>query len=435
MNRPDPLLFALNLSQILGALLLLWQKKKRFQARGDAYEWDRARWQCQCAVPEGDGPHVVFVTMGFAETRQAVQLADQLREQRPTVRVSFAIRNRAAAEEGGAIPVGANVVPMPFDFALPVRRWMKSGRFDVVVLVERFWFANLVRGAFNAGAQLVAVAARTRDHRGSRYKLGAFYNRWILNAFQILCVRSPEEKAKLGDALPATLDVRPTGSLKFWPRIPALPTEQRESLRQWLALAGEKPLLAAGSTQPGDEEWIMEAFAPLQKQYGAVLLLAPRNASRADEAAAAAQKQGLTIARRSQGIPITPAAPEVLLLDTLGELVTSYGACRAAFIGGTIRGTGHNVLEPVAHGIPVFFGPKRGTFGAEQQLCEEAGVGFRVASPDELRQGWEQVLRDHAWRDEVKQKAEAFNAQGARAWQETVNALVEVCDRGERAPH
>jgi 3-deoxy-D-manno-octulosonic-acid transferase len=140
-----------------------------------------------------------------------------------------------------------------------------------------------------------------------------------------------------------------------------------------------------------------------------------------------ALERGWKVARRSQ-LDVPASEADVLLLDTLGELTHAYGAARAAFVGGTITGTGHNVLEPIAHGIPVFFGPKRGTFGAEQEMCEAAGVGFRVQTPDELTRGWEQAITDEEWRSEIKRKAQELNKQGASVWDATVKGILELVE-------
>ena len=49
---------------------------------------------------------------------------------------------------------------------------------------------------------------------------------------------------------------------------------------------------------------------------------------------------------------------EVLLLDTLGELLDFYAAADVAFVGGSLVAVGgHNLLEPAALGVPILTGP------------------------------------------------------------------------------
>ncbi len=421
----DPILGLYSAAQTLATPVLLLKKWRRFRARGDAHEWDLGRWSCDFHPKNAtSGPHLVLVAMGFAETRLAARLTALLRAKRPDLQITWAIRNIEAARQGGAIPENQSIAPFPFEYFVAARLWRQKVRPDAVVFIERFAFPVLARSLHNSGVQVGAVAARSRGGAAN------FYRRWLLGAFDLLALRSEAEREKLGDAV-ASNSICVTGSLKFWPQLPEIDEKKLRSLQSWLQKDEKRPLLAAGSTQPGDEAFIFEAFSPLREKFAARLLLAPRNVERADEIEAMVNGRGWKVARRSR--PNDNAnhnlqGADILLLDTLGELTHAYGAARAAFVGGTLSGTGHNVLEPIAHGIPVFFGPKRGTFGAEQEMCEAAGAGFRVQTPQELEQGFARAISDENWRQQVEANARELNARGVLAWDATVAAILEMME-------
>ncbi len=49
---------------------------------------------------------------------------------------------------------------------------------------------------------------------------------------------------------------------------------------------------------------------------------------------------------------------QVVIGDTMGELMLLYGIADLAFVGGSpVERGGHNPLEPAAHAIPVLMGP------------------------------------------------------------------------------
>ncbi|MFX8848739.1 hypothetical protein ABTM68_21080, partial [Acinetobacter baumannii] len=54
-----------------------------------------------------------------------------------------------------------------------------------------------------------------------------------------------------------------------------------------------------------------------------------------------------------------------LVLDTLGELAQVYALAAVVFVGNSIPpvvdGGGQNLLQPLAHGKPVLFGPYTAT--------------------------------------------------------------------------
>ena len=51
------------------------------------------------------------------------------------------------------------------------------------------------------------------------------------------------------------------------------------------------------------------------------------------------------------------SALDVVIVDTVGLLAKLYGLADIAFVGGSFRGSVHNVMEPAAMAKPVIFGP------------------------------------------------------------------------------
>ena len=86
------------------------------------------------------------------------------------------------------------------------------------------------------------------------------------------------------------------------------------------------------------------------------MLIAPRHPERFITVYQLSIKLGFNTGLRSQveGLNIDT---EVLILDTLGEMLGFYSISDYAFIGGSlIAHGGHNVLEPIAMKIPVLTG-------------------------------------------------------------------------------
>ncbi|MCY1551610.1 3-deoxy-D-manno-octulosonic acid transferase [compost metagenome] len=101
------------------------------------------------------------------------------------------------------------------------------------------------------------------------------------------------------------------------------------------------------------------------------------------------QRQGFSTRRRSTGeAPL--AADQVLLGDTMGELLFLYALADTAFVGGSLLADGgHNLLEPAALGKPVLSGPHLFNFleiaaqlrevGALLEVGDAAALAGRVA--------------------------------------------------------
>src|SRR4030095_2274652 len=115
----------------------------------------------------------------------------------------------------------------------------------------------------------------------------------------------------------------------------ALPADLSERL------ARLKPLWIAASTMPGEEEQVLDAFADLRQRHPQLtLLIAPRHPERFDGVERIIRARGFTCSRRSQ----TPEVAEVLLMDSVGELASTFRHASVVFVGGSLvpRG-GHNI--------------------------------------------------------------------------------------------
>jgi len=146
------------------------------------------------------------------------------------------------------------------------------------------------------------------------------------------------------------------------------------------------PLLVGGSTHSGEEEALLAVLDRAEEAgRDLALVLAPRHPERFDAVERVARETGRVVRRRSEGAGPELAPGNVLLLDSLGELTAVYGRATAAFVGGSLvpRG-GHNVLEPVFAGCPVFFGPHTQNAREATRILLEAGAAVQVANAEEL---------------------------------------------------
>ncbi|CAI8162675.1 MAG: 3-deoxy-D-manno-octulosonic acid kinase [Pseudidiomarina mangrovi] len=112
----------------------------------------------------------------------------------------------------------------------------------------------------------------------------------------------------------------------------------------------------AASTHQGEDAIILEAFARLiQAVPELLLIIVPRHPERFREVTSLAQ-QHFTTLTRSSGQAVSASA-QVLIGDTMGELLFWYAAADIAFVGGSLipRG-GHNPLEPIATKTPIISG-------------------------------------------------------------------------------
>ena len=439
-------LLAYSAAATLGAPIFLRKKWRRMRYHGFTFEFDPARWaigfpnksgpSSQNQESDKTGPRVAIIADGWGEVATIAPLVRALQKARPGVRLVFTVIDREAIETATRL-TDEEILPKPFDNVWPVARWHARALPDLVVFYERFDCAVLTRSLWVQRVPFVIVHARLSPKMNKQSSPTSLkFKRWQLRGLHDVTITTPENLPKVENLAPAMAQTHIVGSIKFPHQRPQLDADTTTDLRAWMETnAGNAPLLVAGSTHPEEEAWVLDAFQILRENWTGdgpppVLLLAPRRPKRADEIAQLVEQRGLRLARRSQSHQdVSGAKVDVLLLDTLGELMTVYGWASGIFVGGTLISGSQNITEPLVWSKPVAYGPKSGNFAVEQALCEAAGVGFRVHTPAELAAHWTQLLDSPALRRELADKADSLIAEQSQAFARTLQVLVDAVDR------
>jgi 3-deoxy-D-manno-octulosonic-acid transferase len=344
---------------------------------------------------QGPGPRVWLHGASAGDVLGLVPIVRELKALRPDARVivSSITDSGAAMAEQRLLrlprPLVDAVTFLPYDLPGAVRRTLNLLRPDVLVLEYTELWPQLIAGASRRGARLALTNGRIGPRNVGRYRLLFRLVGNLLGAFDLLLMRADDE-AELALQLGApAARMHVTGNTKFDALAVSIPEGPDERLREALAL-GREPLWVCGSTHEGEEGALLDVYARLQHDMPDLrLLIAPRYVERSGRIAALARERGLSAGLRSQ-LPGPRARSQVIVLDTIGELVGAYTLASVVFVGGsfTARG-GQNILEPAGCGKPVLFGPRMENFLDSVQVLVGRG-GLQVSSAAAL----EQLLRD-----------------------------------------
>jgi 3-deoxy-D-manno-octulosonic-acid transferase len=207
---------------------------------------------------------------------------------------------------------------------------------------------------------------------------------------------------------------RAVGNLKFDQPFPSFTPETRNKIAKTLGLSGKENVLIAGSTHSGEEEILVTFFKELKKKDpNLLLILAPRHLQRLEEVERILKKEALSWLRKTS-LPIGAGRsdqehPEVILLDTMGELMGIYSLGTLVFVGGSLVPIGgHNPLEPLFFKKCVLFGPHMFNFlEISTRLIEDEGA-IQVSGKEDLFSQLKRLLFDEVARKEVGEKGHQF---------------------------
>lgn len=326
--------------------------------RGRADPRYRQRWAERFGRAGADAPRpgVVLVHCGsVGEVLAATPLIEALLEDsrwgRPLVSCTTP---SGSAQIRSAFGDRVDHVYFPLDLPGATRRFLQAWRPRLVVLLERELWPNFLHQAHGMGVPVVVANARLSERSAAGYRRWQSIMRPAIASLRLVCCedQATADRFKLLGACAQRLAV--TGNIKSDLRI--LP-ELRGVIASARAALGDRPVLTAGSTHAGEDEALIAAFrGHLALSPRTLMILVPRHPERFDVVAAMLAQSGLVFVRRSQGRP-PDAGTQVLLGDTMGELLLWYGVADACFVGGSLieRG-GHNPLEVLALERPLITG-------------------------------------------------------------------------------
>jgi 3-deoxy-D-manno-octulosonic-acid transferase len=295
----------------------------------------------------------------------------------------------------------------PFDLAWPVKRFFDWCRPAITIILETELWPNLYHECGRRNVPLVLASARVSPKSIGRYrKLVSLFKETLSNGI-VIAAQTPADAERFLSfgANPDRTHV--AGNIKFDFDLPEDLTELGIELRN--ACGANRPVWIAASTHAGEEEACLRAHRRVQEQFpNALLILVPRHPERFDGIAALTDKQGFRFVRRSRATQCE-ASTEVLLGDTMGELMLFYAAADVAFVGGSLVDIGgHNLLEPAALKLPMITGPYNYNAQDVADLIIDSGAAVVVRDESELAAQVIRLLGDPAERERIGTQVETL---------------------------
>lgn len=350
--------------------------------------------------PGAGGKRIWIHALSVGEVTSCRSLVAGLRQSMPESVILFSAATRAGevaarAMHGSAVDF---FIPFPLDFSGSVGRFLDRLQPDLFILVETDFWPNFLAQLGRRAIPALLVNGRVTAQSSRNYRRFKIFFRPLFSTFRYLAMQTAadgEQMVALG--VPAAKVVA-LGNLKYDSLLYQGASEGAMATRTQFGLPENATLLVAGSTHEGEEEHLLAVFAELLPSTpDLVLAIAPRNVERGRQIAELARRHPFRVARRSGEVAI--ANCQVLIVDTLGELMPLYRLADLVFVGGSlVAAGGHNPLEPAHFGKPILFGPHMEDFAEISQALLAAGGAKTVGDRRELARALTALLADRQQR-------------------------------------
>jgi 3-deoxy-D-manno-octulosonic-acid transferase len=319
----------------------------------------------------------------------------------------------------------------PLDVPAWTARFLDGWRPDAGAFVESELWPNWLAAARARGIPMALVNARMSPRSFARWRRLPGLAAAALSAFRLVLARSADDAQRL-----ARLGARPVrwGDLKA--AAPPLAADPA-ALERLRAQIGDRPVLLAASTHPGEEALVLAAHRALVADWPRLLtVLVPRHPERGADIMAEAA--GLAAARRTEGGAPTPDV-SVYVADTMGELGLFYRLASVALVGGSlVPHGGQNPLEPARLGCPILLGPFTQNFEEPVARLLEAGGAQPVPNGAALARVVGDVLSQPGRRRALAEAAATVADLDAGLVEKVAEALLGLLPRegsSTRPPH
>lgn len=318
----------------------------------------------------------------------------------------------------------------PYDFWPVVCLALGIIKPDALIVTETELWPNVLFACKFYNIPAMLLNGRLSERSASRYGYLKWLFKPVLQCFTLLAMQSDEDAERIKSLGAVASSVLVMGNLKF--DIPVLQQESPEValLRQQFGFNQDDLVLTFASTHVGEDAGFIDVYQSLLTQFPTLkMVLAPRHPERASEIEGLLKQVKLSYTLRSKITADRAADTSVIVLNSIGELVTVYGLSTVAVIGGSFnpkRG-GQNPLEAIAQKTPVVFGPYMRNFRAMVQVLHQYQACKQLQTVTQLQEELTPLLQSTSQRQQQIERGVAMLSQNAGATEKAVQLIQQLC--------
>ena len=349
----------------------------RLLFRGMAAPNYRKRWLQRFGFftpPELNKDTIWLHAVSVGETLAAVPLVKALQTKYPDHRLLITCMTPTGSERiTAAFGDSVDHSYAPYDTPDAVARFLRRVQPKMLIIMETELWPNTVAGCYKRQIPVILANGRLSEKSARGYGRVPGLSAPMLGQLTAVAAQHGDDGARFTELGLSAKNLYITGNIKFDLDLSAEVRQSAEALRQQWSGTTQRPILLAASTHRGEDEIILQAFGLIKQSVDNLLLvLVPRHPERFNQVGDLCREAGYSLARRSSNDSVEQA--DILLGDSMGELMTFFGACDIAFVGGSlVTNGGHNMIESAAWGKPTLSGLSVFNFAEVSRLLAEAG--------------------------------------------------------------
>ena len=337
---------------MLPFLILFWFAK----SLSNKSYLDRLTQRFGFGYPKLKSGSIWIHAVSVGEVQASIPLVNELKQHYPYKEIIITTVTPTGSKQVKNIFKGAvKTSYIPFETTFAIKNFFNSIKPSVALIMETEIWPNLYKECGTKGIPLILVSARISEKSLINYKRFLPLFRDTLSHGILIAAQSQIDADRFL-ALGASKDrTWIMGNIKFDFKLPEEILTKAKTHRS--KIFPRRNIWIAASTHEHEEEIILEAHKKISKKIrNLLLILVPRHPERLAKITQILKENNWIYSKKSDDQDI-PESCQVLLIDTIGELLFFYACSDVAFVGGSLLPVGgHNLLEPAAIGLPIITG-------------------------------------------------------------------------------
>ena len=338
---------------------------------------------------------VWFHSSSLGEFEQAKPIIEKLKKEK-NVNILITFFSPSGYENSKKYPHANLISYIPFDTIKNAKKFIAITNPSLSIIMRYDVWPNMINSLNANSIPVYLVDATLRSTSPRKYPfLKSFHKNLFLQLTRILTVSEDDSNEFKSFGLNQDR-IKAVGDTRF-DRV-----FQRSIVAKEKKLVNEdvlknKKIFVAGSTWEQDEEVILPAFLKLSEvEENVLMIIAPHEPTLLHLEKIENEFSGKINTIRFSHLN-NYNGEQIIIVDSIGILLTLYTYAHVAYVGGSFKQNIHNVLEAAVYGIPVLFGPKIETSQEAKKLLDIGG-GIMINNKREAYRNLRKLFSDESLR-------------------------------------
>lgn len=364
-----------------------------------------------------------FHSSSLGEFEQAKPIIEELKKNQ-NLNILITFFSPSGYENSKRYPYADLVAYIPFDTSSNAERFIKLVHPELAIMMRYDIWPNHIWAMKKAGITSYLVDATMESNSPRKFPLIKNFHKILFKDITRILTVSEKDANEFRDFGINGDKIKAIGDTRFdrvYQR--SLSARARNLIKD--DILKNKKVFVAGSSWEVDEEVILPAFIKLIKyDKDVILIIAPHEPTLVH-----LEKIENEFAKEIDTIRFSflnnYKNERVIIVDSIGILLTLYTYAHVAFIGGSFKQNIHNVLEAAVYGIPVMFGPKIEKSAEAFELMKRGG-GIMIRDKKEAYRHLRTLFSNEKLRKEKGEISYKFVQENLGATQRMLEEIYKV---------